>query len=635
MLEGLRKWASGWVAFILIFFLILSFAIWGVADVFTGGQYGELANVGDETISEVEFQRAMQNEISQISQRAGRRITMEQARAFGLDRQVLSRLIGAGAVQAHAKELDLALSDAAIADGFRRDPNFQGVDGAFSRPLLESVMRQMGVSEQGLIELRRKDEMREHITTALLRSAVVPDAMIDTLHEYREEKRVISHFTIDADKVVSLKDPSDEDLKKTYEANKAQFMTPQRRSFTALVLTQDAVKAKAPITDDEIKVAYTQTKSKYDKPEKRVIQQIAFKDMAAAQKAKADIDGGKDFMDVAKDNGATEKDITLGVKTKSELIDPKIADAAFALEGGKVSAPVEGRFTTVLLRVTNVVSGEESTLDSARALVREELANEWAADHIRTVFDQVDDGRAAARPLNEIAEELGLKHFDIKDVDSRNQKEDKSLALDVVDSDRIIASAFGAEVGVEQEPVELAAGGFAWLDLNNVVEPKQLTFDDVKADVKALWTTNTKRAEISKAATAFVKRLNNGAAIAKVAEDAGGKVVTSDPTTRARIPDGMTQAALSQAFVLPEGEAGSSETTGGQSRLVFKVDDIQKAVEPTDEQKTVLKNELVGQLRQDQISVYLAKLQDRLGVDINQRVLDRVTGVTPALGHSY
>ncbi|MEO1206231.1 MAG: peptidylprolyl isomerase [Pseudomonadota bacterium] len=632
MLEGLRKWASGWVAFIMIFFLILSFAIWGIADVFTGGQYGALASVGDETITETEYQRALQTELSTISQQAGRRITMEQARAFGLDRQVLSRLIGAGAVQAHAKELDLTLSDDAIADGFRRDPSFQGVDGSFSRPLLESVMRQLGVSEQGLIEMRHRDKIREHLTTALLRSTVVPDAMIETLHDYREETRVISHFTIDPEKVLDVKEPSDDELKSTYEANKAQFMTPQRRSFTALVLTQDAVRAKAPITEEQVVEAYKQTKDTYDVPEKRVIQQIAFTNKAAAEKAKAEIEGGKDFLEIAKANGATEQDITLGVKTKSELIDPKIAEAAFALEGGKVSAPVEGRFTTVLLRVTNIVDGEESTLETARVKVRELLANEWAANHMRDMFDQVDDGRAAARPLNEIGEELGLKHFDLKNVDSTNQNEDKSLALDVVDADRIIAAVFGADVGVEQEAVQLNDGGFAWIDLVDVTKPKQLSYDDVRSDVKALWTTNTKRRQISKAATDFVKRINSGEDMGKVAEEAGGTVVTSEPTTRGRIPNGMTQAALSQAFVLPEREAGSSETTGGQSRLVFRVDDIIKAPKLTDEQKTVLNNELVGQLRQDQISAYLSKLQDRLGVDINQQVLDRVTGVAPALG---
>ena len=39
----------------------------------------------------------------------------------------------------------------------------------------------------------------------------------------------------------------------------------------------------------------------------------------------------------------------VGTVTKAELIDPAVANAAFALKDGEVSAPVQGRFGVVLL----------------------------------------------------------------------------------------------------------------------------------------------------------------------------------------------------------------------------------------------------------------------------------------------
>lgn len=626
MLESLRKWATGWVAFILIGLLILSFAIWGVADVFTGYQRGALATVGDETITEQEFQRALNNELNAISQQAGRRITLEQARTFGLDQQVMSRLVGAAAVGAHAKEMGLALSDEAIAEGLRRDPNFQDADGNFSRPLLQAIMRQIGVNEQGLIAMRREDELREHVTTAILRTAVVPDPMIDIVYAHRNAKRVVSHFTIDADKVLEIGDPSEDDLKTTYETNKRRFMTPQRRDFSALVLTPEALKAKAPITDEEIKTAYAQTKSTYDKPEKREIEQIAFQDKAAAEKARSEIEGGKDFMAVAEANGATEVDVKLGLKTKDELIDPKIADAAFSLEGGKVSDPIEGQFTTVLLRVTKIVDGEESTLDEVKDQIRDQLAGEWAAEHLRQLYDQVDEGRASARPLDEIGKDLGIRHFEIKAADSGNKLEDKSIALDVPGASTIMATVFGAEVGIEPEPVELPRGGFAWVDVTKVTKPEQKPFDAVKDEVRALWTAKKRRDGLRKAAQDFVKRASEGEDFAKIAADAGGSVKTTEPFTRGQVPDGLTQAAVSQAFVLKSGQAATVETADGKSRLVVRVDEIVPAGDPDKDAKTALRNELSQQLRTDQIAVYLAKLQERYGVDINQAALARLTG---------
>ena len=45
-----------------------------------------------------------------------RRITPEQGRQFGLDQRTLTRLIGGAAIEAHARDLGLAIPDSTIAD---------------------------------------------------------------------------------------------------------------------------------------------------------------------------------------------------------------------------------------------------------------------------------------------------------------------------------------------------------------------------------------------------------------------------------------------------------------------------------------------------------------------------------------
>ena len=132
MLDALRRGSTGWVAKLLFALLVLSFAVWGVADVFTGCGRGSLAKVGGHEIRVEDFQRAFQNEINVISQQSGRRITTEQAHAAGLDNRVLAQLIAWSAVESHANELDLALSDEALVESMKNDPAFKGPDGKFS-----------------------------------------------------------------------------------------------------------------------------------------------------------------------------------------------------------------------------------------------------------------------------------------------------------------------------------------------------------------------------------------------------------------------------------------------------------------------------------------------------------------------
>ncbi|MDX2289685.1 MAG: SurA N-terminal domain-containing protein [Hyphomicrobiaceae bacterium] len=626
MLDSLRRWASGWVAFVMIMLLIMSFAIWGVADYITGASRAALATVGGEEISADEFQTAFQDEISELSQRAGQRISFEQARAVGLDQRVLNQLIGSAAVEAHARDLGLVLSAETLADGLKRDPAFQGPDGRFSKEQLEGVMRQLGLSEAGLLALRRRDELRKHVTSAFLRSAIVPEPLIDTLNAYRNETRILTHARIDADKAITLPEPSDEDLRKTYEANKSSLMSEPHRHLYVLMMPIAALRARADIADADIKAAYEQTRGDYDVPEKRKVQQISFKDKSAAEAAKRELDGGKDYVEVAKAAGATAADIDLGLVTRTQLIDPAIADAAFRLEKDKVSEPVEGRFATVLLRVSEIVPGKDSTFEETRDKVRAKLADEWARAQAQKLYSEVDDGRAAGTPLKDIGSTLKLPYYDVPSVTRANKTDSGQIVLDVPDADEIIAAGFRGEVGLEGEAVALTDGGYAWVDVVAATPAAERPFEEVKQETKEIWTRTERRRRLSELASKLAERLRAGEDFAKVAEEVGGKAQTTLPVTRTAIPEGLTQSALSQAFVLPKGGVGHAETADGTSRVLLRVDDVRAPSDLTKEQRDALRQELRQDMRADQISAYIAALQDRLGVSVNQQAFDRLMG---------
>ncbi len=626
MLEKLRKWASGWVAFLMISLLILSFAIWGIADYITGASTGRaLATVGSKQIQPEEFQRELTNELDNIARRSGRRISREQARAVGLDSRVLSQLIGSAAVEAHASDLGLALSDEAVVEGFKNDPSFQDAAGNFDRNMLLNVARNLDVSERGLIALRRKDELRNQITTALLRATVVPDEMIQSLSEWRGETRVLSYFRIDPDKLEAIPEPTEDDLKKTYDENKQRFMTEPRRELAVLSLTIDDLKKKAPIEDEQLKAAFEHTKDKYSVPEKREIEQIAFKDKATAEKALAEIKSGKDFLEVAKENGVSESDAKLGEKSKKDLIDKKIADATFALAKDAVSDVIEGNFATVIVRVTKIEPGKEATFEENKEKVKDELAKEWAVAQLREYYGKVDDGRGEGKPLKEIAAGLDVPYYDLKGITQGNLTEDGKMGLPGQNASKIIAEGFKGEIGLESEPIQLP-DGYAWVDVLDITPAKQQTFDEVKEAVKALWTRTKRTDALKELAKKLTDRVKAGEDMAKVAEEAGGKLEKTGALGRTTLPDGLTQGAMTQAFAMKPNEISNTETADGQSRVVFRLDEIKKAPAPSVELKDQLKEELLQQLRTDSIAAYVTALQKRYKVDINQAMFRRLTG---------
>src|SRR3954471_18489585 len=89
MLQQLRRASKSWVASAVIGVLVLAFALWGVADIFRGGGDTVVADVGSAQISSADYDRQMRNQIRAFSAQTQTEITMDQAKAIGLDRNVL------------------------------------------------------------------------------------------------------------------------------------------------------------------------------------------------------------------------------------------------------------------------------------------------------------------------------------------------------------------------------------------------------------------------------------------------------------------------------------------------------------------------------------------------------------------
>ncbi len=627
MLDAMRRGAQGWVAKLLFALLIVSFGIfWNVSDVFRGFGRGAVAKVGDREITVTDFQRAFQNQIRGITLEGGERLTTEQALMLRLDRQALDQLIAQAAVKNHAERLGLSLSDETLAEGVRTDPDFAGPDGKFSRLGFDGLLRQLNLTEHGFLALRRDDEVRAQIIEALTSAVAVPKPVIDDLHAYREETRTIDLVQIDRSKV-TVAGPDEAKLKETYEADKASFMTPEYRKVAVLVLSTDTLKSEIALTDDEVKAYYTDHKATYDKPERRRLQQIAFKDKVAAEAARAEIVAGKkNFLDVAKEHGATETDVNLGLLSKDKLIDPKIADAAFALERDKLSEPIEGRFATVLVRAVEIDAGKESTFDEVKDQVRDKLAGERAETLIQERFDLVEEGRNAGKTLKEIGAEQKLRFIDVEAVDRDNKTPDGKTAIDVPDAAIALKQIFVTGVGMQPDAVELPGSAYAWFDVMSVTEPKQKPFDEVKDAVKTSYTEKETARLLNELAQKLVDRLKAGEAFAKIAEDAGGKVETLENVKRNTSQPGLTQEGVSQAFALQKGGAAYADTSDRQSRVVFQIKDIFPAAAASKEQADKLAKELTSQIGNDDLNAYVNALKADLSVHINEQELARATG---------
>src|SRR5262245_37844121 len=226
MLRGMRKASSNWlgktIMAVVMGVLIISFGIWGIADIFRGFGQSTVAKVGGTEISLNEFRQTYTDRLQQIGRQFGRPLSSDQARAFGIDRQVLQQTIAEAALDEEARRLGLGQSDDEIRRLIMNDPNFKGVSGSFDPQRFQAVIRNFGYTEQRYIAEQRKVSLRRQITGTIAAGLEPTKAMIDVLTRYQNEQRGIEFVRLDAAHAGTIDPPSPEALAAYFEDHKVQ-----------------------------------------------------------------------------------------------------------------------------------------------------------------------------------------------------------------------------------------------------------------------------------------------------------------------------------------------------------------------------------------------------------------------------
>ena len=628
-LDSLRKGAARSLGLILVGLLVVSFAVWGIADIFTGYGQQTLIKVGDTEITPQDYARAQQEVLRSMSQQAGRSLSLQEARAAGLDTRVLERLIGGAAVDTHAKHLGLSVSDDALLAQIMKDPSFQDGAGNFSPLAFQSALRNIGMTEAGYLYLLREQSLRRQLLVTVGEVANSPKALIDALNEFNEERRVLKYVLVPKSAAEAIGDPTDQDLKTYYDNHHATFTQPEFRKVGLIAVTPATVKDQLNITEADIKATYEAKKDTLGKPERRHLQQIALPDMEAAKKAHETIASGTDFAEVAKGLGLSETDIDLGMVSRKDLADPVIAEKAFALEKDAVSEPIAGKLGgVVLIRVTEIETGKIPTFEEAKADLEKDMVKDRAAGAIFDVHDKVEDELAGGSTLEEAAGKLKLDYQVVDQVDREGRKPDGSTVTLPAQKD-LLNGIFATDAGIENDPIDARDEGVIWYEVLGVTPEQLKPLDQVRDEVEKGWRGGETRNQVAKFAQKLVTQLNSGSkTLDDVAKELDTEVLPTSALKREDVTVNILPPAVAQAFALPKGGFGSAASGVDEGRIVFQVDEI---VEPP-----AVDERALGQIRQrvalllseDTIAEYFSVLENRYGVSVNRQALAKLVGTS-------
>ncbi|HUO92992.1 MAG TPA: peptidyl-prolyl cis-trans isomerase [Rhizomicrobium sp.] len=622
MLQQMRRLPK-WVAFVLLLPLSATFVVWGIADIFRGSVDTSLATVGGVKIDSQSFSRDYSNARRAAAQRSGGQLSA--ARAAELGHKLLDETINDTALDNAARGFNLSTSNDEVSQMIRSIPGFQGPDGSFSQIAFNQALDRSGYSPEGFVALLKREMIRQQLVRAGASASQLPQGYVRAIAMYLNERRAVQYMILPADAAGPIAQPTDQQLEAFIKAHANTFSTPEYRQLTYAMLGPDDVLNQVQVTDAQLRQAYDLNKDSYVVPERRDIERITFKDEASAKAARAKIDAGAKFDDIAAEQHVAPTDLKLGSLAEADL-GPVQGPAAFALPVGGVTQPLKSTFGWSLLRVTNITPGKTTTFEEAKPELKDKLLKQLAGSKLEDVINAYDDAHNAGSEMADAAKKVGMKVVRVAATDSHGLAPDGSKA-DVPTTPDFLDQVFKADVGTETDPFKSSDGRYYIVKVEGVIPQKLKPLEAVRAQAVAAWTDEQRVKQLAAKAEEIASQANAGKDLAQIANQYHAILASSPALLRDQPTAVISADFMRKIYSVPGGRTVSGTAADGKSFIVARVTGVyHPELVPGDPQLVAFAQELDRQLSNDIQETMGKAARAAQGVTINQAQVDRVLG---------
>lgn len=623
MLESLRNFVSGWVAKVLLVLLVGSFALWGVSgSILSGANSTNVAEVGETNVTVRQYLSAYNRSMNEMQRRMGRRLTRDEARLFGIEDRTLGNVVSFAALDEYARVHSLSLSDDMLAVLLAENPQFRDSSGKFNRETFRRAVYDAQMRESDYIQLQNASAIRGQVLQSFSSGDLLPKVFANALAEFANEERKFSYIKVTSKEAGTPPAPTGEQLKTYFDANVKTYAAPEFRKLVIMKVEAQDIADEASISDEDVAADYNERIESYKTPEKRKIQQIVFKSQEEADAATKALAEGALFETVLSDNKISLSDADLGLLAKSQL--PKaIQDAAFSLELGTPSEILKGPFGPTMIRVSEITEAEVTALEEVKDSIRKDLALRKASDSIIDMQETVEDARAGATPLADIAKRIGVDVRTIEAIDRTARTPDGTIISDLPSSRDLLAQAFTTEVGAQASPLDIGTTGYVWYDVASISPARDRTQDEVTERLRTDWTAAEQAKLVTEKTDELKQRLEKGASLNDVALDLGLLVNSTGFLKRSAAEGEFSRAANLAGFGGDDKVIATVQGASPVERLVVIVDE-RKGIEARKVETPKEQVELANQRAADDLlSQMIANLQSQYTVTHNPAVINQ------------
>ncbi|MGO1117515.1 SurA N-terminal domain-containing protein [Rhodovibrionaceae bacterium A322] len=617
-MEKLRGIVAKVLVIFLFSLLILSFAFWGVGDMLQGNlSEANVAEVGDEEISQYEYRQAFATEFGQLQRRFGGQLDLQTAQALGLSNQVLARLANQALFRQNSRDFNLQVSDDQVRNAITTFPAFQDSTGRFDRARYDQVLASTQMSEAQFVADMRADINRNQIMGAMTQGTQVPALLADKLYRFQNEARVANYLMVPASRFDGTALPGSDVLMAFYEDNTDNYMAPDYRSLSVVQLRPEPLAAEISVSEEDLRAEYDARLADFTVEEKRDVSQILLPSEEAAAEAAARLADGLTF-DALAEEVTGQPAVSLGKVTRNDL-NGDMAAAAFELAAGETSGPVQSPFGWHLLQVSEIETGSQQPFEEVRDQVEQDLRLNKAIDALVNLANDVDDELGSGASVVDAAGKFDLPVQKVDAMDAQGLDMAGNPIADLPQTPDFLAAAFGTPIGEQSLLIEAGDGGYFMLQAEGETPAAPRPFEEVKQEVEAAWLADEQLRLAEELADELAGKVEGGTSLNDLAAETGLELQTTAPLTRVDAEPSPTLTAT--LFDSKTGDAFVAPVEGGT--LVAVMTEVIPANPASDSDGlAALSEELTGSLQADIAAAYRQGLGDRYQVLVNQQVLD-------------
>jgi peptidyl-prolyl cis-trans isomerase D len=376
------------------------------------------ARVNGETISYTDYYRALKNMEDMYRQMYGGQFTPEMASQIGLQQQVLNSLIDQRLLVQEGQRLHLTGTPEEVRKKLLSIPTFSP-DGKFVGMELYNryVTGPLGYASAAEFESNLADQIAlDKIESALQNSVVVSPKAADAEYRRNNENAKIKFVLIPSIEQAANVKVTDADLEAYYKANQSKFAHGDQREIRYLLADYTKIRALMNPTDEELRRRYEASKASFSQPASAHVLHILIKSEPgatpaadAAAKAKAEslvkqLRAGADFATLARANSEDPSSSgnggDMGFVSMGQTVEP-FERAIFSIPLNTISDPVRTtEYGYHIVKVTERRSESVKPFEEVRSQLLLQAATDMAKDAARVEINRLNGVLKANKPAN-------------------------------------------------------------------------------------------------------------------------------------------------------------------------------------------------------------------------------------------